>query len=417
MNHHWPTDGFAKRVRHPMASCFACLLAAASFSPAAEAQTADSATPSAVPPAGIWGLEFSPDGKWLAAAANARGHGGPIVIWRVQDWKPQVVRMEPTGGLHVAFSPDGKLLAYSTRSPQVGLIDVSSGKLARSIKALDTQQGTVFSVAFSPDGKSLLTSGTDRKIREWNLADGSPTRTFEVHSDTVNGIALSPDGLLLLSGGGDHESRLWDMRSGEVIQVFKPGDGIVRRVRFSPDGRFFLTSKWDGKTRIRDTGTRQLRAVLSTGSNSAALSRDNRLAATTSYGATVNVYRLQLGPPSQDQLQRIRRLIRQLDADDYSVREAASKEIAEIGMAAEPFLKEVLDAASPEVRIRARRLRKRVMSPKPIAELTGHRGDLEVVCLSPDDKLLASGCRGGDLRVWSVPDFKELVTLTAPPAE
>jgi len=370
-----------------------------------------------VPPAGIWGLEFSPDGKWLAAATDARGHGGPIVIWRVEDWKPHVVEMEPTGGRHVAFSPDGELLAYSTRSPQVGLIDVSSGKLTRSIKALDTEQGTVFCVAFSPNGKSLLTSGTDGKIREWELADGSLKRTFEGHSDTVYGIALSPDGSLLLSGGLEDESRLWDMRTGEVLQAFKPGNSLVRRVRFSPDGQFFLTSKWDAKTRIRETNSRQLRAVLPGGSNSAAISRDNRLAVTTTYGTMANVYRLQLGPPSQRELERIRTLVRQLDDDDYSVREAASEEIAEIGLVAESILKVALDAASPEVRMRARQLRRRVMSPQPIAELTGHRGDLEVVCLSPDDKLLATGCRGGDLKIWSVPEFKELVTLTAPPAE
>ncbi|NQT15999.1 MAG: hypothetical protein HQ582_24805, partial [Planctomycetes bacterium] len=198
---------------------------------------------------------------------------------------------------------------------------------------------------------------------------------------------------------------------------FKPGNSLVRRVRFSPDGQFFLTSKWDAKTRIRETNSRQLRAVLPGGSNSAAISRDNRLAVTTTYGTMANVYRLQLGPPSQRELERIRTLVRQLDDDDYSVREAASEEIAEIGLVAESILKVALDAASPEVRMRARQLRRRVMSPQPIAELTGHRGDLEVVCLSPDDKLLATGCRGGDLKIWSVPEFKELVTLTAPPAE
>ncbi|MEE8452644.1 MAG: WD40 repeat domain-containing protein [Thermoguttaceae bacterium] len=54
------------------------------------------------------------------------------------------------------------------------------------------------------------------------------------------------------------------------------------------------------------------------------------------------------------------------------------------------------------------------MSPEPIARLSGHRGRLEIVCLSPDDKLLATGCRGGDLKIWSIPEFKELVTLIAP---
>lgn len=411
-----PSSDNARRRRSdsavlPAAVCVLISLAALAMSLPALA----AAPKEPLPPAGIWALEFSPDGRWLAAGTNVRGHGGPIVIWRVEDWRPHAVRMEPSGGLDVAFSPDGKLLAYSTRSPEVGLIEVSSGTLTRRIKVLDTDKGSVFSVTFSPDGESLLTSGTDRMIREWNVADGSLTRTFEGHSDTVRGIAVSPDGSLLLSGG--RESRLWDRRTGEVLQVFKPMESIVRRVRFSHDGRFFLTSKWDGKTRIRETETRQLRAVLSPASNSAGLTRDNQLAATATHYPSASVYRLQLSPPDHEQARRLRGLIRQLDDEDYAVREAASEEIAEIGMVAEPLLREALDAASPEVRIRARRLRQRVMSPEPIATLSGHRGDVEVVCFSPDDTLLATGCRGGDVKVWSVPEFKEVVTLTAPRAE
>ena len=150
-----------------------------------------------LPPAGIWALEFSPDGRWLAAGTNVRGHGGPIVIWRVEDWTAHAVQMEPSGGLHVAFSPDGKLLAYSTRSPEVGLMDVSSGALTRRIKVLDTDKGSVFSVAFSPDGESLLTSGTDRMIREWNLANGSLERTFEGHSDTGHETGTGTNGTVV----------------------------------------------------------------------------------------------------------------------------------------------------------------------------------------------------------------------------
>ena len=91
-------------------------------------------------------------------------------------------------------------------------------------------------------------------------------------------------------------------------------------------------------------------------------------------------------------------------------------------MVAEPLLREALKSASPEVRIRARRLRKSVMSPQAVAKLSGHRGDVEVVCLSPDDKLLATGCRGEDLKIWSLPQagetgFVELITLTGPPPE
>ena len=315
---------------------------------ATPAHAADSAKPSVASAAMIWGLEFSPDGKWLAAATNVREHGGPIVIWRVEDWEPQVVRLEPTGGLDVAFSPDGKLLAYSTRTPLVSLLEVPSGNFIRGIKALDTEEGTVMGVAFAPDGESLLTAGTDGIIREWNLTDGSLRRTFEGHADTVYGIAVSPDGSLLLSGGRDHESRLWDMPSGKLIQVFKPGISIVRRVRFSPDGSLFLASSWDGVARIRETETRQLRAVLKGGSNSTAITRDNRLIATARHRTTANVYRVELAPASKEPSQRIRALLVKLDDKEYSVREAAAKAIAQIGIVAEPFLREALDSASPE---------------------------------------------------------------------
>ncbi|MEA1951786.1 MAG: hypothetical protein U9N87_10405, partial [Planctomycetota bacterium] len=120
MNNISPTNNLAKPGHRLAAVCIACLLAAVFSNLAARAQSADSAKPATVSASSIWGLEFSPDGKWLAAATKISGRAAPIVIWRVEDWKPHVVQMEPTGGLDVAFSPDGKLLAYGTRSPRVG---------------------------------------------------------------------------------------------------------------------------------------------------------------------------------------------------------------------------------------------------------------------------------------------------------
>jgi hypothetical protein len=41
---------------------------------------------------------------------------------------------------------------------------------------------------------------------------------------------------------------------------------------------------------------------------------------------------------------------------------------------------------------------------------------VENVRFSPDGKLLATGCRGGDLKIWSVPEFENVLTLHAPAA-
>jgi WD40 repeat protein len=107
-------------------------------------------------------------------------------------------------------------------------------------------------------------------------------------------------------------------------------------------------------------------------------------------------------------------LIGRFADDDYNVREAASAEVVKRGLVAEPLLREAMSSDDAEVRLRSRKVREQVRSPTPTAELSGHAGDVENVCFSPDGKLLATGCRGGDLKIWSVPEFKIMVTLHAP---
>ena len=126
------------------------------------------------------------------------------------------------------------------------------------------------------------------------------------------------------------------------------------------------------------------------------------------------MYRVDLRQPSPQQDQSVRQLIAKLKEDDYTVREAASRQLAETGMVAAPILREFIESADAEVRIRTRRLRQQVMSPEPIAKFKGHAGDVEVVCFSPDATLIATGCRGGDVKIWDAKTFQERITLTAP---
>ena len=288
---------------------------------------------------------------------------------------------------------------------------ITSGKLRREI---DAHSNAVYSVAYSPDGKSLASAGADRSIKLWNLSNGEMIRRFDGHSDTVYGIAISPDGKLLLSGGGDHEARLWSTETGEVTKQFKSSDLIVRRVAFSPDGKHFLVSTWDGKVRIRETATGQLRAMLSSGSHCADMTDDNRLVATSGRGSTAEVFAFDLRDRSTEEKLLIAKLIEQFQNDSYEIRDSAAKELVKIGMAAEPQLREAMSHKDAETRVQARHLREKVLSPEPIAKLTGHRGDVEVVCFSPDGRLLASACRGGDIKLWDTSTFAELVTLNVP---
>jgi WD40 repeat protein len=49
-------------------------------------------------------------------------------------------------------------------------------------------------------------------------------------------VAISPDSRWILSGGSDKTLKLWDMASGRLVRTFAEHSGEVTSVAFSPDG-------------------------------------------------------------------------------------------------------------------------------------------------------------------------------------
>lgn len=361
-------------------------------------------------PAPVFGIDYSPDSRWLAASGGMGTTTGSLAVWNIADWKPHLTRIEDQGIGHIGFSPDGKQLAYTTGEMAV-FVDVATWKEIDRWKA---GQARLHSIAYSPDGTQLATSGADGTIKFWNRKTAVEIEKLEAHKESSLQVAFSPDGAMLLSGGNDGKAILWDLKTFQPKQTFEPSSSIVRRVRWSKDGRYFLTSRWDGHVRIRETSTGILLGYTRGGSDWADLTEDNSLLVTTGWQNTAHVHRVNLSSPTAEQSKRIRELIAKFEDHDYQTREMAQKKIAEFGMVAVPILREFADSSDAEIRIRTRMLRRELMSPEPIAELTGHQGDVEVVCFSPDGKQIATGCRGGDVKVWDASTFKEKITVQLP---
>ena len=124
---------------------------------------------------GVSGLEFSPDGKWLATAGqesrlDPRNLGASLAsmkhslkLWDTATWQMrtalQFVGM--VGGLG-NFSPDGRLLAVTSQN-SVTLYSVPDGR------AVKTFSGAGGAVRFSPDGQWLARASANG-IALWNLA-------------------------------------------------------------------------------------------------------------------------------------------------------------------------------------------------------------------------------------------------------
>ena len=88
----------------------------------------------------------------------------------------------------IAFSPDGTLLAVCS-AHHVEIIDARGGRVLRLIRG---HAGMVSDVAFSPDGRVIVTGSYDGTARTWEVATGTPLRTFTGHADAVYRRRLLP---------------------------------------------------------------------------------------------------------------------------------------------------------------------------------------------------------------------------------
>ncbi len=205
----------------------------------------------------------------------------------------------------VAFSPDHRTLAASGSDNKVRLWDVARPAHAAPLgPPLAGFTSTVFSLAFSPDGRTLAAGSGDQTVRLWDVADpahprqlGAPLAGF---TNTVFSLAFSPDGRTLAAGSADGTVRLWDMASparSRIVATLTGPAGYVQSVAFSPDGRMLAAASADKTVRLWDVAHPASPAPLGgpltgfTGTvYSVAFSPDGRMLAAGSLDKTVRIW-------------------------------------------------------------------------------------------------------------------------------
>jgi WD40 repeat protein len=330
---------------------------------------------------------FAPDGNTLAVASGDH----KIRLWQLPRGKELRELPGPEKGLRfrnwecLAFSPDGKRLAAALgrglrgrdvhddaddKAEVIWLWEAATGKvLLRFSPPEQKGEDGIWNLLFSPDGKALLTTGEDQVIREWDVETGTETRQLKVPGLGLDPLRMSSDGRLLAFIYWDNSIRIWELATGREVRTLKGHSSFVTSLAFSPDGRTLASASLDTTAlvwNVLELSERQgaqlspeeLKAVWEdlTGADAAKAYR-GVAALASSPGQAAPFLRERLRPVILPEDKQLARLLADLDSDDFSTREKATRELEALGETAAPALRKVLEGKpSVETRRRVSRL-------------------------------------------------------------
>jgi hypothetical protein len=340
----------------------------------------------------ILSTHLSDDGKLLIAFSHyyATGQAGLryqdtlITGWDAATRKQLFQRRRPVMESWLALSADVRVLAASqSTNPRIAklgfakaamlLEDVRTGKNLLTFPRLE---GQTWPVAFCGDGRLLASSNCYRPppdkvgkpaperntLRLWETMTAAEVLSFP--STNFLRAAFSPDGRLLAMTAPVQEILVWDLARGRELRRFKGFDSEVTYLTFSPDGRRLVSSLADSTLLVWDVGPRdttlakldtdgQAKAWDDLASTDAPRAFRARGALASSPDEALPLLKQHLRPAEPADAQRLRRLLADLESEQFAVREKAQTELQELGDLAEPALRQALEG-KPSLELRRR---------------------------------------------------------------
>jgi WD40 repeat protein len=282
-------------------------------------------------------LNFSPDGKYLAAANNNNDAGSGTMIFDVTTGR--IYRTIPGECYAAHFMPVGNTLVYATPEG-ISIWELCSG--TARLQITNPPNDMIDVLAISPDGKTLAganNSAGTRRIYRWDLRTGESLPPLIGHDHHITELAYAADGRLV-SGSQDTTALVWPPRTD------------VARISNLPTTEEELSAAWRDLARDGLTAHTAMERLIAVGD------------------VAVNYAQKHLQPATSIDPRIVNRFLDRLDAMRFADRQKAVSELEAMDFQAEPFLRRAADTGtSAETRRATSRLLERLDGPVSTPDL------------------------------------------------
>ncbi len=211
------------------------------------------------------------------------------------------------------------------------------------IVSLGGHKDLIQSLRYSPDSR-YLAAGSYQIVTIWTVPTGLLAKTMAGHAGAVLSLAVAPDRLSAYSGGQDKTIRVWNLAEGKMLRTLS-GTTPVTALAIAAGGTTLFSGALDGNIRWLDAADGRERLVL----------RGHTAAVTDLAVLASSVSAPRIASASEDGKVRI-----------WGV----------------------------------------TTSPKSPLVLSGHKGAVRALALSPDGHTIVTGGDDGTVRLWGVTDGK-----------
>ena len=208
--------------------------------------------------------------------------GDLFKLWKISPDKKEVILVEEHsngyGSKRLAFHPTQPLVASAAKGAGTvfDVLELGNRRLGtgppetrrpETISKLTTldgndRRGLALTIAFHPTAPVVVTGGTDKKIKLWELlSDGlrhdytECAETLHDHDGDVTSVAFHPTAPVLFSCSRDRTIKVWYMAPNHMsafcIETLTAQSGFTS-LMVHPSGRFFATGCEDGTANLWD---------------------------------------------------------------------------------------------------------------------------------------------------------------------